>query len=299
MALRVAISGATGFIGRALARSLRESGVEVHALRRGRASTTTDITWDPTRSVIDGAKLEGMDAVVHLAGEPIPRRWTAERKRRIRDSRVESTALLARALSSLASPPRVLLAASAVGIYGDRGDELLDETSTLGQDWLAHVTEDWERATAPAARSGTRVVNLRSGLVLDPGGGVLARMLPAFQFGVGGPLGDGRQWASWITLEDEVRAIRFLMDAQGTSGPVNLVTPSPVTNEELSKTLGRVLRRPALVRVPEVVLRALFGEMAAMTVLASQRVAPTRLLGAGFEFRSETLEAGLRKMFGT
>jgi uncharacterized protein (TIGR01777 family) len=235
-----------------------------------------------------------MDLVVHLAGEPIAQRWTAERKRRIRESRTKGTALLASTLASLTRPPAVFLSGSAIGYYGNRGDEELDENSSAGTDFLAGVAQQWESATAPAAAAGIRVALLRTGIVLTAEGGALGKMLLPFKLGLGGRLGSGTQWMSWIALEDWVRAVRFVANATSMSGPVNLVAPNPVRNAEFAQTLARVLGRPSFAPVPTFALELLFGEMAEATLLASQRVRARRLLEAGFEFRQLTLEQALR-----
>lgn len=289
----VAMSGASGLIGRALAATLRSQGWQVHPLHRGRNAPPGAIAWDPAAGLVDAQALDGMDAVINLAGEPIDHRWTAERKRRIRDSRIGGTTLLARTLATLERPPRVLLSASAIGIYGDRGDELLEESSAVGTDWLARTVVEWEAATQPASVR-TRVVLLRTGIVLSAEGGALARILPFFRIGLGGPLGSGRQWMSWIALADAVRAVCHLLDETRIVGAVNLAAPNAVRNDEFSDVLGRVLRRPALVPVPALALELLFGEMARATILASQRVEPAVLRAAGFEFQFDTLEAALR-----
>lgn len=288
------MSGASGLIGRALAATLRSQGWQVHPLHRGPTAPAAAIAWDPPAGLVDAQALDGMDAVINLAGEPIDHRWTAERKRRIRDSRIGGTTLLARTLATLARPPRVLLSASAIGIYGDRGDELLDESSAVGMDWLARTVAEWEAATQPAAAVGTRVVLLRTGIVLSADGAALARMLPFFRLGLGGPLGSGRQWMSWIALADVVRAVCYLLDETRIVGAVNLTAPNAVRNDEFSDVLGRVLRRPAMVPVPTLALELMFGEMARATILASQRVEPAVLRAAGFAFQFDTLEAALR-----
>jgi uncharacterized protein (TIGR01777 family) len=290
-----AITGATGLLGTALGDALRAKGWVVHRVTRRASPGGSDIAWDPDVGRIDAAALEGMDLVIHLAGEPIAQRWTAERKRRIRDSRIKGTTLLARALAALVSPPKALLSASAVGYYGDRGDEELDETSHAGTDFLAQVAQEWEAATTPASTSGIRVAFLRSGVVLTPDGGALGKMLPPFKLGVGGRLGSGKQWMSWIALHDWVRAVRFVANATNLSGPVNLVTPSPLRNTEFTQALARVLARPAIAPVPTFALELLFGEMARATLLASQRARPRRLLDAGFEFHHQSLEQALRE----
>jgi len=246
------------------------------------------------RGVLPPSALDGVDAIVHLAGEPIAKRWTAERKRAIRESRVRGTELLARMIASLDRKPRVLVSGSAIGVYGDRGDELLDESSATGDGFLANVVSEWERAAAPASEAGVRVVLLRTGLVLSRQGGVLEKLLLSFKLGLGGPMGSGRQWMSWIALDDQLRAIEYALASPALSGPVNLVSPNPVTNAEFAATLGLVLARPALIPVPAVALELLFGEMARETILAGQRVLPRALVTAGFEFAHPTLEQALR-----
>jgi len=291
----VAISGATGLIGSALVARLRARNVRVRRLvRTARREAPDDIVWDPMRNVLSPADLEGADAVVHLAGEPLAHRWTAARKRAIRESRVRGTELIARTIAALDRRPRVLLSGSAVGIYGDRGDEPLDEQSALGTDFLAGVAREWESASAPAADAGVRVTLLRTGIVLSPKGGALERLLTPFRLGVGGPIGSGRQWMSWISLDDHVRAMEHALATTGLHGPVNLVSPNPVTNAEFASVLGRVLSRPALVSVPAFALELAYGEMARATILAGQRVLPNALLSAGFHFAHPTLEQALR-----
>jgi hypothetical protein len=238
--------------------------------------------------------LDGVAAVVHLAGEPIAERWTAERKRLIRESRTGSTQVLASSLAQLPSPPRVLLSGSAVGIYGNRGDEELDESSAPGGGFLAETAIEWERATAPSTAAGIRVVHLRTGIVLNPTGGALAKMLTPFRLGLGGTIGTGRQWMSWISLADWLAAVEFLIAENSVIGPANLVAPNPVSNEEFTQTLARVLSRPALTRIPALAIDMLFGEMGRATLLAGQRVHPRRLMDAGFDFGFPTLEQALR-----
>ncbi|HUG27199.1 MAG TPA: TIGR01777 family oxidoreductase [Gemmatimonadales bacterium] len=295
MSILVAITGASGFVGRAVVASLKTDGHRVLSLVRRPAPGDT-ATWDPATGAIDRDALEGLDAVIHLAGEDISRgRWTTEKKHRIRQSRVAGTSLLAGALGGLTHKPAVLVSTSAVGIYGDRGDEILTETSRTGDGFLADVGTAWEAATTPAAEAGIRVVRLRFGIVLDPAGGALERMLLPFRLGVGGPLGSGRQWVSWVTRAELVRIIRFVMDTPTLAGPVNAVSPSPVTFAELARTLGQVLRRPALLPVPPCALRLLFGEMADGMLLASQRCLPEALGAAGYQFQSPELEGALRE----
>jgi uncharacterized protein (TIGR01777 family) len=295
----VAITGATGLVGSALAAALRGSGSKVHRLVRGAPRDAGDIRWDPATGTLDAAALEGVDVIVNLAGEPIAQRWTNDVRDRIRRSRVEGTQLLARTIGAMASPPRLLLSGSAVGVYGDRGDELLDESSAAGSDWLAGVAHEWEGAAMAAASEHTRVVVLRTGVVISPRGGALARLLPPFRLGLGGPVGDGAQWMSWIALTDMVEAILFLMQADAIRGAVNLVAPEPVRNRDFTRTMGRVLHRPALIPVPKVALRAAFKGMADATLLASQRAIPRRLTEAGYRFRFPDLEPALRHELST
>jgi uncharacterized protein (TIGR01777 family) len=290
-----AITGASGLIGRALVARLRLDGRRVRRLvRSARPDSPDDIVWDPARGVLDPRDLEGADAVIHLAGEPIAQRWTGSRREAIRESRVRGTELLARAIAALDRRPSVLLSGSAIGIYGDRGDEAVDEDSATGTDFLAGVAREWEGATAAAKEAGVRVVLLRSGIVLSPHGGALERLLPPFRLGVGGPIGTGRQYMSWIALDDHLNAMEHALATTGLHGPVNLVSPNPVTNAEFAATLGRVLGRPALVPVPSFALELLYGEMARATILAGQRVLPRALLRAGFTFAHPTLEEALR-----
>jgi uncharacterized protein len=291
----VLISGATGFIGSALVNALTAAGHSVRRLLRGeRHRRPGDVLWDPAGGRLDGRAVEGLDAVIHLAGEPIAQRWTGAAKRRIRESRVRGTDLLATTIASLTRPPRVLVSGSAMGIYGDRGDEVLDEMSPLGTGFLADVAREWEAATFPAARAGVRVVHIRTGLVLSPRGGALAKLLLPFRLGVGGRVGSGRQWVSWIALDDTVGAIRHAMATESLFGPVNLAAPNAVTNAELTATVARVLRRPAIIPVPARVMRLAFGEMGAATLLASQRMRPRRLAESGYVFRHPLLEGALR-----
>ena len=258
-----------------------------------------DIPWDPLGGVLDARALEGCDAIVHLAGAPIAQRWTDARKQGILASRVRGTSLLARAVASMVVKPVVVLSGSAIGYYGDRGDELLDEHSTPGGDFLADVVRAWEGAAAPIADTGARLVLLRSGIVLSPHGGALEKMLPPFRLGVGGPLGSGRQWMSWISLDDHLRAMEHALFADGLHGPANLVAPNPVMNATFATTLGRVLRRPALIPVPGFVLELMFGEMARATILGGQHVVPRALAASGFEFSEPTLEGALRAVLNT
>ena len=293
-ALAVAVSGASGLIGSALGAFLTTGGHRVTRLVRG-TPLPGDVRWDPATGLIDAAALEGHDAVVHLAGENLAAgRWTRARKERVRMSRVNGTRLLAESLARLARPPQVLVSASAIGYYGDRGDEILTEASASGDDFLAAVGREWEEATEPARRAGIRVVRLRLGVVLTPAGGALGKMLLPFSLGVAGRLGSGRQWMSWISHDDAIGAIHHAIITPTLEGPVNGVGPQPVTNAEFTDTLGRVLCRPAIIPIPATALRLLLGEMADATLLASTRVVPARLLGTGYSFRHPTLERTLR-----
>ena len=291
----VAITGASGLIGRAFLARLRLNGRRVRRLvRSARPDEPDDIVWDPARGTLDPRHLEGAEAVVHLAGEPIAQRWTGARREAIRESRVRGTELLARSIAALERKPRVLLSGSAIGYYGDRGDEAVDEESAPGTDFLAGIAREWEASTGAAKDAGVRVVLLRSGIVLSPHGGALARLLPPFRLGVGGPIGTGRQWMSWIALDDQLNAMEHALATTGLHGPVNLVAPNPVTNAEFATTLGRVLGRPALVPAPSFALELLYGEMARATILAGQRVLPKALLRTNFEFAHPTLDEALR-----
>ena len=296
--MRIAIAGATGLIGSALTQALRADGHTVLRLvRRASEATSDDIQWNPAARRLDTDRLAGVEAIINLSGARIDQRWTEAAKREIRESRVDATLLLARAAASLDPKPRVFVNASGIGVYGSRGNEPLDESSSCGDDFLARLARDWESATVPASDAGIRVVLARNGVVLAKHGGALARMVPPFRLGVGGRVGDGQQWLSWISLDDEVRALRTALRDERLSGPTNFVAPNPVTNEEFAKTLGRVLGKPALVPVPVFALDLLFGrEMTRGTLLASQRVHPRALSEVGFEFVHPTLAAALRAM---
>jgi len=293
---RVVISGATGLIGSRLVRGLREGGYRVDRLMRSSPQPgTTDLHWNPAAGKIDAPALEGAEAVVHLAGENIGQsRWTPERKDRIWKSRVESTELLSRALASLKQKPKVLVSASAIGFYGDRGEEVVTEDSAPGRGFLAEVCRAWEAATAPARAAGIRVIAARFGMVLAGEGGALAAMLPAFRLGLGGPMGSGKQFLSWVALSDLVRIIHFLIETENLSGPIAAAAPNPVTNAEFAQTLAQVLHRPALFRLPASIIRLLFGEMGQALFLEGARIAPAKLLAAGFQFLYPDLEKALR-----
>jgi uncharacterized protein len=294
--LHVAVTGAGGLIGSALTSRLRAERHRVTPLVRRQAGTG-QIGWDPGAGRLDPADLEGVDAVVHLAGENIGARWTAARKAHIRSSRLDGTRLLSEALSSLRNPPAVMISASAIGIYGHRGDEILTEESppgNPGHDFLVQVGLGWEGAADPARAAGIRVVHSRFGLVLSRHGGVLARMLLPFRLGLGGPLGNGSQWMSWIAIDDLVSALIHLLLTGTLQGPVNVTSPEPARNRDFARALGKVLSRPALFPVPVAALHLLLGEMADSTLLASTRVMPGRLLASGFRFGHPALEPALR-----
>lgn len=291
----VAISGASGFVGTALTRSLRDDGHRVRRLVRRPSDEPDTVSWDPEGGSIDAAGLADVTAVVHLAGASIGgARWSARYKQAIRDSRVKGTILLARTLAELDPPPQVLLSASGVHAYGDRGDEVLTEESSRGKGFLAEVVAAWEEAAAPAQAAGIRTVFGRSGLVLSGEGGVLPQMLRPIRLGVGGRLGSGRQWMSWISLVDEVGALRMLLDRDDIAGPVNLVAPAPVTNRDFTEAAGRVLHRPTWLPVPKFAPRLLLGrEMADELLFGSLRVRPATLEKAGYQFRHPDIQTAL------
>jgi uncharacterized protein (TIGR01777 family) len=292
--MKILISGATGLIGTALIKSLEPQGHEIFRLVRHAPNSQQEVEWSPDRYSIALARIEGFDAVVNLAGESVSEgRWTEEKKRRIRESRVKGTKLLGDALANLAQPPRTFICASATGYYGNRGDEVLTETSPPGTDFLAEVCTEWEKSTALATEKGIRVVNARFGIILDANGGALAKMLPPFRLGAGGKLGSGEQWMSWVALDDVIGALEFALKSDSLKGPVNFVAPNPVTNAEFTKTLGKVLARPTLFPVPKFALRLLFGEMAGALLLSSQRVEPSRLQLAGYSFQFPQLRSAL------
>jgi uncharacterized protein len=302
MTLHVLVSGASGLIGRAVVRSLAGAGHRVTRLVRTSAGAGA-FGWDPLGQSLDLTSLAPVDAVVHLAGENVGARWTAERKRRIRDSRVRGTRLLSTALAQLRPLPRVLVSASAIGIYGNRGDELLTESSPLGDpshDFLASVCREWEAAADPARAAGIRVVHPRFGVVLSRSGGALQRLLPVFRLGLGGRLGTGDQWMSWVSLPDVTGIVASTLEDSSLTGAVNATAPEPVTNREFTRVLGAALHRPTLFPVPAAVHRIGLGlgEMAEGTVLASARVLPSRLIDSGYRFRHADLPSALRDVLG-
>lgn len=296
----IVVTGASGLIGKHLVASLVGAGRRVlRAVRRDVRHTDQEICWDPAQGQIERDKLAGVDAVVHLAGANVAgKRWTPDYKQLLIDSRVEGTQLVSETIATLEPKPRVLACASAIGFYGDRGDELVNESSASGAGFLPGLCQQWEDACEPAREAGIRVANMRIGVVLSPDGGALAKMLTPFKLGVGGIIGSGRQYISWIALDDVVRAIAHVLDHDQLSGPVNLVSPSAVTNREFTKTLGRVLSRPTLFPMPAFAARLAFGEMADELLLSSTRVAPTALVEGRFDFQYADLEAALRHLLG-
>lgn len=296
--MKILVSGSHGLVGKALINSLTTDGHEVLRLvRRARTFGALEVEWHPNQGQIDAEHLEGLDVVVHLAGESIASgRWTDDKKRAICESRVKGTSLLSEALARLSRPPSVFLSASATGYYGNRGDELLTEQSAPGDDFLSSVCIEWEQATKPAIEKGIRTIQTRFGVILDTDGGALAQMLTPFRMGIGGRVGTGKQWMSWIALDDVVNGLKFLIADKPVQGPVNFVAPNPVTNAEFTKTLGRVLARPTWFPVPAFGARLAFGELADALLLSSQRVEPGILEDKGFLFSWPTLEPALRHL---
>jgi uncharacterized protein (TIGR01777 family) len=301
MAGQILFSGASGMLGTALRRSLAANCETLQLVRR-QPENHKEIVWNPESALVfaETGALEGLSAVIHLSGANLAgKRWTPAWKREIVESRVTTTQALSQALASLRQPPQVLIVASGAGIYGDRGDELLDESSAPGKGFLADLCRAWEEAAAPAKEAGIRVVHLRSGVVIGPdtgsGGGALAQMLPIFRLGLGGPLGNGRQWMSWIALADWIAAVHFLLKEENLSGPINMVAPDAVTSAGFAKALGRAVHRPAILPAPAFVLRLALGEMADEALLSSAHVVPKRLLDAGFSFRYPTIDEALHE----
>lgn len=294
--MNILVTGSSGLVGSALVPFFASRGHQVTRLLRSPAPTAEKaLVWDPARNLLDAGSLEGMDAVIHLAGENIAAgRWTPEKKARIMDSRVQGTRLLTRSLARLSRPPRILVCASAIGYYGDRGEETLQEEHGPGAGFLSEVCARWEEAAAPVALPGIRVVHLRFGVILSTAGGALARMLVPFRLGLGGLLGNGKQYMSWITLDDAVGVIFRSLITKTLAGPVNAVAPYPVTNLEFTRTLGRVLGRPTPVPMPAFAAQLVFGEMADELLLSSTRVEPIRLIATGYHFQHPELEGALR-----
>lgn len=295
--MKILVSGSHGLVGRALIKSLLNRGDTVSRLVREAPSGSNDIEWHPNQDQIDVRKLNGFDAVVHLAGESIASgRWSPEKKTRIRESRIKGTKLLSAALAQASHPPRAFVSASAIGFYGNRGNEVLTEQSAAGNDFLAGVCKEWEQSAEPAAEKGIRLVKARFGIILDKDGGALAKMLPPFRMGIGGRIGDGKQWMSWIGLADVIGALEFVIENQALSGPVNFVAPNPVTNATFTSALGRILGRPTFLPVPAFGARLAFGEMADALLLSSQRVEPKRLNETAYRFRYSNLNDALSEI---
>lgn len=288
--MKVLVSGASGLLGSAIGKALAEEGAVVTALVRKGAASPNSIVWEPGRPL---TLPFSFDVVIHLAGESVVGRWTAAKKARIRDSRVLGTRTLADALARMETKPRAMIAASAIGFYGDRGDEVLSEESASGTGFLAEVCREWEAASQSAEKAGIRVVHIRTGVVLSKHGGALGQMLLPFRLGLGGRLGSGKQWMSWIHIDDIVGAVLHALGSEGMRGPVNLVGPNPVTNGEFTVALGKALSRPTIFAAPAFALRLAMGEMADEALLASQRVIPARLSGSGYEFRFRELRDAL------
>lgn len=298
--MSIAVSGASGLVGTALVPFLTTAGHNVRRLVRGEPNRSEGhIGWDPAAGQLEKSDLEGIDAVIHLGGESIASgRWTEQKRKRIRDSRVKSTRMLAETLAQMEHPPKTLLCASATGYYGDRGDEPLNEGAAPGQSFLADVCQQWEDAAGPAREAGIRVANLRFGVVLSPRGGALRQMLPLFRLGLGGRLGSGNQYWSWIAIDDAIGAVDHTLANENLSGPVNMTAPRPVTNRQFTAVLAKVLRRPARLPAPSIALRLVMGPMADELLLASARALPERLLGSGYEFKHKDLESALRHLLG-
>ena len=298
--MNILISGSHGLVGKALISELTKEGQQIVSLVRHKTDSNSEIEWHPNQDSIDYERLSGFDVVVHLAGESIASgRWTDEKKRKIRDSRINGTTLLSDALARCFKPPHTFISASAIGYYGNRGDELLSETSAPGNDFLAEVCVAWERATASAEAKGIRTIHSRFGIILDLDGGALAKMLTPFRMGVGGRIGDGKQWMSWIALADVVNGLKLLIDNSSISGAVNFVAPNAVTNSEFTSTLGDALSRPTLFPIPSFAARLAFGEMADALLLSSARVQPQRLQESGYQFKFERLQTALETILKT
>jgi len=293
----IGLTGSHGLVGQALATHLRSRGHRIRPIVRQRNPGSGQVAWDPEAKWLDASSLAGVDAVVHLAGEPLLDRWTETKKQRIRESRVEGTQLLAKSLAELDKLPRAFISASAIGYYGEGGDKVLTEQSPQGKGFLAEVAGEWEAAAKPAEQAGIRVAHPRFGVVLSPQGGALAQMAPIFRKGVGGKLGHGSQWMSWVALADAVGAIEHALTDRELTGPFNVVAPNPVTNAQFARTLGQVLGRPSFIPTPAFALRMAMGELADEALLVSQRVQPSKLQERGYAFQYPELKPALEAMF--
>ena len=292
--MRLLVTGSRGFIGSALTPALDADGHRLTRLVRAASKAAHEIAWNPETGHVDREALEGLDAVVHLAGEPLATRWTPAKKIKIRESRVLGTRRLSEVLAGLRTPPRTMVCASAIGYYGSRGEEVLTEDSPPGEGFLAELCQAWERATEPAVQRGIRVVHLRIGLVLSPSGGALGKMLPIFRMGLGGHLGRGRQYWSWVAMDDVLGAVRYALVTDALRGAVNVAAPNPLLNRKFTRALGRALHRPTLFPLPAFAARLMLGEMAEELLLSSARVHPGKLLMSGFAFHYPDVEAALR-----
>ena len=298
--MKILVTGATGLVGSELVPFLTQQGHEVNRLTHSKPKEANDIVWDPARNQLPKARIEGTDAIVHLAGENIAgKRWNEKVKEELRRSRLDGTKLLCETIAQMQSPPKSLICASAIGFYGNRGSELLNETSAAGTGFLADLCKDWEAACEPARQKGIRVVNIRIGVVLTPKGGALAKMIPPFKMGVGGIMGSGNQYWSWISIDDVVGVINHCLTHEKISGPVNTTTPRPVTNYEFTKALGAVLGRPTILPMPAFAARLALGEMADALLLSSARVMPNRLSETGYQFHHPALEPALQSLLQT
>ena len=297
MNMKILITGASGLIGTALQKSFAEKGYETLLAARSKPKKSNEIQWDTEKGFADDdlPRLDALDAIVHLAGENIAGRWTDEKKRRLMDSRVDGTRNIVETIDKLKNKPKVLINASAIGVYGDRADEILTETSAAGDNFLAEIGKNWEAEAVKAENFGVRVVRLRIGIVLAKDGGALAQMLTPFKFGLGGTIGSGKQWMSWIALEDAVRIVNFALENENLSGAINVVAPNPATNEEFTDTLGATLHRPTFLPLPAFAVNLAFGEMGNALLLDSTRVVPKRLEEYGFEFKFPDLKAALEQ----